>query len=130
MKLKNNITRREFVSATSKAVAGVAVLQSVPLYGSFKKGNKLVKLAMVGTGHRGSDMWGKSVTKDYADYVEFVGLCDNNPGRLEFVKNHMGVSCPTFTNFEQMISRNKTGHRYCNNTRLNSRLFYYKSNGT
>jgi predicted dehydrogenase len=107
MKVENNLTRREFVSAASKAVAGIAVLKSVPVYGSRNNRDNLRRTAMVGTGHRGSDMWGKSVVKEYSDYVDFVGLCDNNPGRLEFVKKYMGVSCPAFTNYEKMISETK-----------------------
>jgi predicted dehydrogenase len=35
--------------------------------------------------------------------VEFVGLCDINPGRLEFAKNRLGVKCPLFTDFEKMM---------------------------
>jgi len=27
-----------------------------------------------------------------------VGLCDNNPGRLQFVKEYIGTDCPTFAN--------------------------------
>ena len=58
---------------------------------------------MVGTGHQGTGMWGKDVLKDYADYVEFVGLCDTNKGGVETAKKMMGVSCRTFTNFEEMM---------------------------
>lgn len=62
-----------------------------------------LRLAMVGTGHRGSGMWGKSVAEAYADRVEFVGLCDPNPGRVETARRHMGVACPVFTDFEAMM---------------------------
>ena len=34
--------------------------------------------------------------------VEFVGLCDINPKRAELAKQALGVSCPTFDNFEKM----------------------------
>lgn len=62
---------------------------------------------MVGTGIRGIGMWGKSVVQDYSKYVEFVGLCDINPGRVALAKETMGVSCPTFTDFEQMMKETK-----------------------
>ena len=49
-------------------------------------------------------MWGKTVIKEYSDYVEYVGLCDKNPGRLEAAKKHMGADCKTFTDFETMMA--------------------------
>jgi predicted dehydrogenase len=58
---------------------------------------------MVGTGHRGTGFWGKTVRDNFSDVVEFVGLCDHNPGRLAFAKERMKVQCPTFTSFEQMM---------------------------
>ncbi len=59
---------------------------------------------MVGTGHRGVGFWGKPVVDNYSDLVEFVGLCDVNPGRLAFAKEKMGVRCPTFTDFTAMMN--------------------------
>ena len=106
MKNENGITRREFVTTTSKAVAGAVLLSHVPQR-PINAAAKKVRLAMVGTGHRGSGMWGKSVLASYGDLVEFVGLCDNNPGRLETVKKMMGVSCPTFAQYEEMIEKTK-----------------------
>ncbi|KAA9339904.1 Gfo/Idh/MocA family oxidoreductase [Hymenobacter busanensis] len=62
---------------------------------------------MVGTGHRGTGMWGTQALKEHGDIIEFVGLCDVNKGRLETAKKMMGVSCPTFTNFEEMMRKTK-----------------------
>ena len=47
-----------------------------------KNNTKKMKIALAGTGIRGR-AWGSSIVRDYSDHVEFVGLCDNNPGRLE-----------------------------------------------
>jgi predicted dehydrogenase len=58
---------------------------------------------MVGTGHRGSGMWGKEVLERHSDAVEFVGLCDINPLRAEAAKKLIGASCPTFTDFDRML---------------------------
>lgn len=69
--------------------------------------NKKLKLAMVGTGIRGTGFWGRTVVRNYSDIVEFVGLCDINPGRLKFALDFMGVNCPVFTNFEEMINKVK-----------------------
>ena len=62
---------------------------------------------MVGLGIRAFSMWGKSVVEKFGNEVEFVGLCDINEGRLRFSKSHMGVSCPTFTDFEKMMRETK-----------------------
>ena len=42
---------------------------------------------MVGTGVRGLGMWGKPVLEEFGEVVEFVGLCDINPGRVQTGKN-------------------------------------------
>lgn len=41
--------------------------------------------------------------KSYPDYIEFVGLCDKNEGRVETGKKIIGASCPTYTDFEKMM---------------------------
>lgn len=65
------------------------------------------KLALVGTGIRGLTMWGKPVKDEYGDLVEFVGLADINPLRVAFAKKYMEVSCPTFTDFDEMVKTTK-----------------------
>lgn len=62
--------------------------------GSTKK-----RIALVGTGIRGTSFWGRNLVENYSDILEFVGLCDINPGRLEYGKKYIGVDCPTFTDF-------------------------------
>ena len=57
----------------------------------------------MGTGIRGVSLWGRTLKRDYDDVVDIVGLCDINPGRLEFAKRQIGVDCPTFTNFAGML---------------------------
>ncbi|MCF7802974.1 MAG: Gfo/Idh/MocA family oxidoreductase [Candidatus Marinimicrobia bacterium] len=96
--------RREFITKSGTAAAGVMLAPSLSgLFAQASSVNKM-KLAMVGTGHRGTGMWGKSVANQYGDYVEFVGLCDINSGRVEWARQHMGVNCPTYTDFEKMIN--------------------------
>ena len=65
------------------------------------------RLALVGTGARGSSLWGREIIRSFGEVTEFVGLSDINPGRLEYVKKLMNVNCPTFTNFEQMLRETK-----------------------
>ena len=70
---------------------------------------KKLRLAMVGLGHRAYGMWGKSVLADYSDIVEFVGMCDTNPGRLELVPKAIGVGkdCKSYTDFDKMLRETK-----------------------
>ena len=56
---------------------------------------------------RGTSMWGRDILKSYPDYLEFVGLCDKNEGRVETGKRIIGTSCPTYTDFEKMINETK-----------------------
>jgi len=65
------------------------------------------RLALVGTGIRGTTMWGNGVAGPYKEYVEFVGLCDINPKRVEAGKQLIGVDCPVFTDFDRMIKETK-----------------------
>ena len=102
--MENNYSRRKFISTTGTIVAGSMLLGSaVAETGCAPNQAKKKRYAMVGTGDRGSSMWGIDVLRNYSDYVEFVGLCDKNKGRVETVQKMMGVSCPTFTNFEEMM---------------------------
>lgn len=79
--------------------AGTAV--SSPLYGF--GGDSRLKVVLVGTGVRGISFWGKRLVEQYPQKLSFVGLCDINPGRVKFAREYMGVSCPTFTDFDLML---------------------------
>lgn len=90
-------TRREFLASAGAMVAASAL----PAWGA-PAGSKR-RYALVGTGNRGVNMWGRGVRERYADVAEFVGLCDVNPLRVEAGKRHIGVSCPTFTRLDDML---------------------------
>ena len=62
-----------------------------------------LRMAIVGTGNRGSLTWGQDVVQGYSDVVEIVGLCDKNSKRVEAAKKLIGVNAPTFTDFDRMI---------------------------
>jgi predicted dehydrogenase len=68
---------------------------------------KKLRIVLVGTGVRGTSFWGKRLVEQYPELLEFVGLSDINPGRLEYAKEYMGVTCPVFTDFDEMISQTK-----------------------
>ncbi|MCB2377357.1 Gfo/Idh/MocA family oxidoreductase [Hymenobacter sp. BT635] len=96
--------RRTFLQTTGTALAGTLLTDNAlaaALAGSRKR------VAMVGTGHRGLGMWGTSVLKEFGNQIEFVGLCDINPGRVATGKKMLGVKCPTFTDFDQMMKQTK-----------------------
>jgi len=63
-----------------------------------------LKVALIGTGIRGITFWGKRLVDEYSDILEFVGLSDSNSSRLQYGKNYIGAACPTFDNFETMVS--------------------------
>lgn len=104
MSSDHSIKRRNFLGKAGSAVAGSILIN--PMTSLQTKARSLAKrrLALVGTGIRGSTFWGKRVVDNYSELVEFVGLCDINQGRVEFVKKYMGVDCPTFTDFEEMMT--------------------------
>jgi len=96
-------SRRKFLKSISLLAAGTTVNFSAQAFGF----NRKLKVALVGTGIRGSTFWGKRLVDQYANVLEFVGLSDHNPGRLETVRNYMGVDCPMFVDFDQMLERTK-----------------------
>jgi predicted dehydrogenase len=107
-KAHNGFSRREFLS-TSAVVLGAAGLalgsqgQTPAGRGPGRTAAGKRRIALVGTGGRGSSLWGKDLLTNYGDLLEMVGLCDINPIRLETAKGLMGAACPTFTDFDRML---------------------------
>ena len=98
------ISRREFVAAVGGATVGAAVTDSGVLAMTQPRKRRY---AIVGTGVRGIGMWGRPIAQEYGDVIDFVGLCDINPLRVEVAKRQIGVSCPTYTNFDRMMDEAK-----------------------
>jgi len=94
------VTRRDFVTTAGGAAVGAMLASATPLGAQQKR-----RYAIVGTGVRGIGMWGRPIAQQYGDLVEFVGLSDINPIRLETAKRQIGVSCPTFTSFDEMLDK-------------------------
>ncbi len=101
--MKNEFTRRKFLTSVSMLAAGSLLAEPVKSFGL----NRKLRVTLVGTGIRGIGFWGKRLVEEYSDLLEFVGLSDINPGRLEFALKHMGVKCPVFTDFEKMVKESK-----------------------
>ena len=102
--MNHSDSRRSFITMISTLAAGSSI--PIPEYIKSKLTTKL-KVALVGTGIRGSTFWGKRLVEQYGDMLEFVGLSDINSGRLEWVRQYMGVECPTFTSFDAMLDATK-----------------------
>lgn len=96
--------RRTFVYQSGTLLAGTLVAPNIM---ALSPGMGKKKIAMVGTGDRGTSMWGIPVINEFSDHVEFVGLCDINPGRLATAKSLLKVSCPTYTDFDKMMKETK-----------------------
>ncbi|MFD1258709.1 Gfo/Idh/MocA family protein [Mucilaginibacter terrae] len=95
--------RREFIQQTGTVAAGALLSETLLASAALPK----KRVAMVGTGHRGTGMWGIEVLNEHADRMEFVGLCDKNSGRVETAKKMMKVSCPTYTDLDKMLKEVK-----------------------
>lgn len=100
--MKTNYSRRSFITSVSMLAIGTTLNAS-----TFGFGKKKLKIALVGTGVRGTSFWGKRLVENYSDILEFVGICDINPGRLAYAKKYMKVQCNTYSDFELMVNENK-----------------------
>ncbi|QDH78892.1 Gfo/Idh/MocA family oxidoreductase [Echinicola soli] len=100
-----DLNRRKFMTKTGALAAGSFFIHPIAKALHLRE-NPAVKLrvALVGTGIRGTSMFGRSVVEDYPDEVEFVGLSDINEGRLAYGKKYIGADCPTFVDFDEMMA--------------------------
>ncbi len=93
-------SRRNFIKTSSLAVGG---LLANPTLAKIVEQNGKLRVALVGTGVRGTSFWGKRLVDNYPEIIEFVALSDINPGRLEYAKKYMGVDCDVYTDFDKMM---------------------------
>lgn len=94
------VPRRKFLSSISMLAASTAFPMHAFNFGVAQK----LKVVLIGTGIRGITFWGKRLVDEYSDILEFVGLCDSNSSRLQYGKSYIGTTCPTFDDFETMVS--------------------------
>ncbi|MBV8566934.1 MAG: Gfo/Idh/MocA family oxidoreductase [Methylobacteriaceae bacterium] len=62
------------------------------------------RIAVVGTGHRGTATWGRDLLKNCGEWVELVGLADSNPLRLARARDVIGRGTPTFAELGLMLA--------------------------
>ena len=96
-------SRRKFLASISMLAASSVFPVSQFNFGQSEK----LRVVLVGTGIRGTSFWGKRLVEAYSDILEFVGLSDINPGRLEYAKRYIGVDCPIFLDFDDMLKETK-----------------------
>lgn len=99
-------SRRRFLQTTGAALGGSMLVNPAAAPAgekNFRKDDRKMRAALVGTGVRGLSMYGRELVEDYGDYVELVGICDQNPGRLEFAEQHIRPPGPGFTDVEEML---------------------------
>ncbi|OQP38659.1 4,5-dihydroxyphthalate dehydrogenase [Niastella yeongjuensis] len=98
--------RKKFIQQTTGAAASALLIPGA-LKAAFTPTIKPMRVAMIGTGHRGTGMWGEPVVAEFPEHVKFVGLCDINKGRVEYAKQALRVDCPTYTDFDAMMKETK-----------------------
>jgi predicted dehydrogenase len=98
--IHSSLSRRNFIAGAGATLTAM----SGPLAG---QGPKRLRLALVGTGMRGTLTWGIPVAKGYGDIVEFVGLCDINAKRGKASQGMIGTSAPVFTDFDLMVKQTR-----------------------
>src|SRR5207247_9274212 len=97
----STITRRSFISGGAALALTASSVVSAP-----RAAERRLRMALVGTGARGSCTWGQEVVEGYGDVVEIVGLCDINHKRVEAAKKLIGTTAPSFVDVDGMIKEN------------------------
>lgn len=102
------ISRRNFIKTTGAAFGGSMVAAGPILsFAAQRKSNEKMRMALVGTGVRGVGMFGRDLLAEYGEYVELVGICDQNPGRLEYAHEYINPDGPAFTDLDEMLEKTK-----------------------
>ena len=100
--------RRNFLQQSGTLLTGSLLAESLLAETALSSGGFAKKrVALVGTGSRGLGMWGRPVIREFKDSVQFVGLCDINPGRVQTGKEALAVDCPTYTDIDKMLKEAK-----------------------
>lgn len=107
--LRKNLSRRDFMAGTGAtagalAIGGATIAQSA---GAEERPDGRMRVALVGTGVRGVRMYGRDLLRGYSNFIKMVGICDINPGRLEYAHEYIGADCPKFVHLDEMLAATK-----------------------
>jgi predicted dehydrogenase len=65
------------------------------------------RYALIGTGNRGTTMWGKDLLEGWRSNVDLVAICDTNPLRAERARNMIRSNAPIYTSIEETLAAAK-----------------------
>ncbi|WDR07214.1 Gfo/Idh/MocA family oxidoreductase [Devosia rhodophyticola] len=65
------------------------------------------RFALIGTGNRGTTMWGQNLLEGWRDSVELVAICDTNELRAERARTMIGSNAPIFTDIGMTLNQTK-----------------------
>jgi predicted dehydrogenase len=65
------------------------------------------RYALIGTGNRGTTMWGRDLLKGWRDRVDLVAICDINPLRAERARTMIGSNAPIYDSIEKTIDASR-----------------------
>ena len=65
------------------------------------------KYVLVGASGRCVSMFAEPLAGRLSEYADVVGIFDVNPLRMEAVKKMAKLTCPSYTDFDQMIAETK-----------------------
>jgi len=65
------------------------------------------RFALIGTGNRGTTMWGKDLLEGWRSEVDLVAICDTNPLRAERARTMIKSNAPIYTSIEETLAQAK-----------------------
>ena len=100
------ISRRDFVKTAAAATSLLAI--DNPAFS--QQAARKRRYAIVGTGDRATGMWGRPVAQELRRRRGVRRPVRHQPqARAQPAEELIGVSCPTFTNFDEMCDKREAG---------------------
>jgi predicted dehydrogenase len=65
------------------------------------------RVALIGTGFRGTFTWGRELLALCGEWVELVGLCDKNGLRLAYAREAIGTEAPLYGDLASMLAETR-----------------------
>ena len=65
------------------------------------------RFALIGTGNRGTTMWGKDLLTGWREHVDLTAIVEKNSLRGERARNMIGSNAPLYENIDSMLAEQK-----------------------
>ena len=65
------------------------------------------RFALIGTGNRGTTMWGKDLLAGWREHVDLTAIVEKNSLRGERARNMIGSNAPLYENIDSMLNEQK-----------------------